>query len=153
MAQPFFVSMNSSINPLVPTLEQPGGVTTPGDGAFTPNIFGLFSAWDRLSSYDPRSAIARGEALFNSKSFSITGIAGINDDAAQGGLVPGGIPRLVGTCGTCHDTPNTGNHSFPTPLNIGTGDFDGPSSSHSMGGLDLSYLPTIKVCRKDPNTG
>jgi hypothetical protein len=34
-------------------------------------------------------------------------------------LVAGGIPSLLGTCGTWHDTPNVGNHSFPTPLNIG----------------------------------
>ena len=34
--------------------------------------------------------------------------------ASAGGLLAGGIPSLTGTCGTCHDTPNVGNHSFPT---------------------------------------
>jgi hypothetical protein len=43
-------------------------------------------------------------------------------------LVTGGISTLKGTCGTCHDTPNVGNHSFPTPFNIGTGD-TGPSNT------------------------
>jgi cytochrome c peroxidase len=38
-------------------------------------------------------------------------------------------------------------------LNIGTGDFEFASSSRSMGGLDLSYLPKITVCRKDAKTG
>ena len=30
--QPFFISMNSSVHPLVPTLELPGGLVTPADG-------------------------------------------------------------------------------------------------------------------------
>jgi cytochrome c peroxidase len=46
-----------------------------------------------------------------------------------------------------------GNHSFPTPLNIGTGD-PGPSNpSANLGGLDVSYLPTITVCKTDLVTG
>src|SRR5579862_1710919 len=64
---------------------------------------------------------------------------------AAGGLLAAGIPSLTGTCGTCHDTPNVGNHSFPTPLNIGAGDFGGDGVSR--GGIDISYLPTITVCK------
>ena len=30
--QPFFLSINSSVNFLVPALEQPGGMVSPGDG-------------------------------------------------------------------------------------------------------------------------
>jgi cytochrome c peroxidase len=80
-------------------------------------------------------------------------VAGINDDVAAGGLVAGGIPLLQGTCGTCHDTPNVGNHSCPTPLNIGTGDPSPDHPSVNLGGLDLSYLPEITVCKKDVTTG
>jgi len=99
----------------------------------------------------PRAAIGRSQAIFNSKPINITGVAGINDDVAAGGLVAGGIP-LQGTCGTCHDTSNVGNHSFPTPLDIGTGD-PGPTNLFvNMGGLDISYLPTIVVCKTDPAT-
>jgi cytochrome c peroxidase len=68
---------------------------------------------------------------------------------AAGGLVTGGVSSLQGTCGTCHDTPNVGNHSFPTPLNIGTGDPNPSSPSVNLGGLDVSYLPSITVCRTD----
>jgi cytochrome c peroxidase len=32
----------------------------------------------------------------------------------------GNPPEINGTCTTCHDTPNVGNHSFPLPLDIGT---------------------------------
>jgi len=151
--QQFFITINSSVHPLVPTLEQPGGLVTPGDKQFTPAIFNTFDAWAALPSADPRAAIARGEAIFNSKPINITGVAGINDDASIGGLVAGGIPSLQGTCGTCHDTPNVGNHSFPTPLNIGPGDPDPSDPSVNLGGLDISYLPSITVCKLDPSTG
>jgi cytochrome c peroxidase len=147
--QPFFISMNSSVNPLVPALEKPGGSVAPGEGKFNPAIFNPFDAWATMPDESPRAAVARGQAIFNSKPINITGVAGINDDVAAGGLVPGGIPALQGTCGTCHDTPNVGNHSFPTPLDIGTGDPDPSNPAISLGGLDLSYLPAITVCKTD----
>jgi len=141
---PFFISINSSIHPLVPTLEQPGS------DPFNSAIFNLFDAWAGLPSVDPRAAVARGQTLFNTMPITITDVAGINDDAVNGGLVSGGIPAIVGTCGTCHDTPNVGDHSSPTPLDIGTGD---PMPGHpnvNLGGLDISYLPEITAC-KDPD--
>lgn len=151
VAQPFFISMNSSIDPLVPQFEPPGGLVTPGDGQFTPAIFNTFSAWSALPAYDRRAAVARGEAIFTSKTINITGVAGINDDVSAGGLVAGGIPSVQGTCGTCHDTPNVGDHSFPTPLDIGTGDPNPSNLSVNLGGADVSYLPSITVCKTDSN--
>jgi hypothetical protein len=150
--QPFFISINSSVHALLPQFEQPGGLVTPEDGQFTPAIFNTFDAWAGLPAADPRAAVARGQAIFNSKPINITGVAGINDDVSAGGLVAGGIPVLTGTCGTCHDTPNVGNHSFPTPLNIGTGDPNAANASVNPGGLDISYLPSITVCKLDPGT-
>ena len=41
-------------------------------------------------------------------------MSGINDEAAFGKPA-----TLMGTCTTCHDTPNGGNHSVVAPLNIG----------------------------------
>ncbi|MGA8768360.1 MAG: hypothetical protein WB559_15190 [Candidatus Acidiferrales bacterium] len=152
--QPFFITVNSSVHFLVPALEQPGGLVTVGDGQFTSNIFDIFDSWsqNRAGEYAKRAArqsIARGEQLFNTLQIPIAGVAGINDDATAGGLVAGGIPSLQGTCGTCHDTPNVGNHSFPTPLNIGTGDPSPSNPKVNLGGLDMSYLPEITVCKKD----
>ena len=145
---PFFLSINSSVHALLPNgPEQPGGLMTPGDGQFTADIFNLYNAWSGLSSFDFRASVARGQAIFNSRPITITGVAGINDDVSDGGLVSGGIPSLTGTCGTCHDTPNVGNHSFPTPLNIGTGDPGSSNRNLNMGGLDISYLPRITVCQ------
>jgi len=156
--QPFFISQNSSVQFILNSIglvgpETPGGIVTPGDGRFSSSIFNIYNAWSSLPDADPRAAIARGQALFNSKPINIFGVAGINDDKSDGGLVSGGVPSLIGTCGTCHDTPNVGNHSFPTPLNIGVGDFASPGASVSKGGLDLSFLPKITVCKKDVNTG
>lgn len=153
--QPFFITINSSVHPLVPAFEQPGGLVTPGDGQFTSNIFDLYDKWAQIKDREndeqtaARRSIARGEQLFNTLQIPITGVAGINDDVAAGGLVAGGIPSLQGTCGTCHDTPNVGNHSFPTPLNIGTGDPSPTNPSVNVGGLDVRYLPEITVCKKE----
>jgi cytochrome c peroxidase len=145
---PFFISINSSIHAILPNgPEQPGGLVTPGDGQFTSNIFNLYNAWSALPSYDFRASVARGQTIFNTRPIAITGVAGINDDVSDGGLVSGGIPSLTGTCGTCHDTPEIGNHSFPTPLNIGTGDPSASNASVNIGGLDISYLPRITVCQ------
>ena len=153
LTQPFFISVNSSVHPLVSQFEQPGGLLTPGDGQFTSAIFNPFDAWAALPYRDPRASVARGQAIFNSKPINITDVAGINDDLSAGGLVAGGIPSLQGTCGTCHDTPNVGNHSFPTPLDIGTGNPNPSNLSTNLGGLDVSYLPTITVCKTDMATG
>ncbi|MBU6435831.1 MAG: hypothetical protein KJS98_21185, partial [Nitrospirae bacterium] len=53
------------------------------------------------------------------------------------------LALMKGTCGTCHDTPNVGNHSVSAPLNIGVSDVTSP--------LDVSYLPVITLRQKaDP---
>jgi hypothetical protein len=126
---PFLIGINSPI----PALENPLS------GTFNPAIFDIFDAWAGMPHHSERASVARGQALFDSKPINITGVSGLNDDL--------GVESIQGTCGTCHDTPNVGNHSFPTPLDIGVGDFAGPSTSLSKGGLDLSYLPKITVCK------
>jgi cytochrome c peroxidase len=136
--EPFFIGINSQI----PVFENPASAP------FNPAIFNPFDEWVGLPYDDARAAVARGQALFNSKPINITGVAGLNDDKAVGGLVTGGISVIPGTCGTCHDTPNVGNHSFPTPLNIGTGDPSPANGLVNLGGLDVTYLPKITVRNK-----
>jgi cytochrome c peroxidase len=85
--------------------------------AFSPASMRLFDGW--LPAHGnadgaPRSAIARGEQLFNSKPIAISGVGGLNDVL--------GLPVIAGTCTTCHDSPNVGNHSVALPINIGTAD-------------------------------
>jgi cytochrome c peroxidase len=93
---------------------------------FTPNVFTLYNAWS--SSTKARQAIARGQQIFNTRQFTISGVAGLNGGTlCTGGSVSSGTPgtcvtlpsSFTGTCTTCHNTPNGGNHSTPVPLDIG----------------------------------
>jgi hypothetical protein len=88
---------------------------------FNPTVFKLYDAWNTVdrggadgSRAEARRAVARGETLFNTKPIRITGVKGLNDDLS--------VPVLQGTCTTCHDTPNAGDHSIPAPLDIGLTD-------------------------------
>lgn len=88
---------------------------------FDPQVMRLFDGWNDPNAdlnLDPRvrarAAVARGEQLFDSMRIDITGVAGLNDATGQ--------PVIHGTCGTCHDSPNIGNHSVGAPLNIGLAD-------------------------------
>ena len=84
---------------------------------FNPAAMTLFAGWlpqHGNAGGSARSAIARGEQLFNSKPISITGVGGLNDAL--------GMPVIAGTCTSCHDAPNVGNHSVALPINIGTAD-------------------------------
>ena len=108
--------------------------------SFNTKIFDLYDAWH--DSDNPRQqAIARGQAIFNTKTFKITGVAGLNGTTFSNGVV--GPQSITSTCGICHDTPNLGNHSVSAPLNIGVADPPGGNNS-----LDTSYLPVITICQK-----
>jgi len=85
-----------------------------------------------------RKSVARGEEVFNTKPINITNVAGINDVLHQ--------PSLIGNCGTCHDTPNIGDHSLKAPLNIGITDADPVSPQ------DVSGLPAFAVTCTDPTS-
>ncbi len=107
--QKFWVGINDALGN-APTTEP-----------FDPRVIRLFDDWrdpDPSFRFDSRvwarAAIARGQQLFNSMRIEITGVAGLND--ATGRAV------IHGTCGTCHDSPNIGNHSVGAPLNIGIAD-------------------------------
>ena len=92
---------------------------------FDPVVFKLYDVWnwpeqnghaagDPPSVVEARRAVARGETVFNTKQILVTGVKGLNDDLS--------VPVLQGTCTTCHDTPSSGNHSIPAPLDIGLTD-------------------------------
>ncbi len=126
---------------------------------FTPTIFTLYGAWAKPSGSDddddakPRTKIAAGEQLFNSFPINITSVRGINDNAALGKPA-----AITGTCGTCHDTPNVGNHSLPLPLDIGTGHSAqheiNPQIKNALEQLSFPNLPVYQVAGcTDPFTG
>jgi len=92
------------------------GADPTGD-AFNAKAITLFDAWaDQYGPTSPsaRASIARGQQVFNTKSIAITGVAGLNDAL--------GLPVISGTCTTCHDSPNVGNHSVALPIDIGLTD-------------------------------
>jgi len=107
------------------------------------NAIRLFDAWSKLpygrvynevqDQKDPqanrRDRIARGQVLFDQKPFDIRGVAGLNDIL--------NLPSITGACGTCHNSPNAGNHSVPDAMNTGVADLNGP--------LDVGYLPVIRL--------
>ena len=122
------------------------GINDPFLPGFTNIVFTIYREWepDRLAAQlgsaraamrDPRAPIGRGQVVFNTKPIQITGVAGLNgpNDAAQ--------TPIAGFCGTCHDTPNVGNHSVSLPLDIGV------VSPTPVGGLDVASLPTYTFRR------
>jgi cytochrome c peroxidase len=121
--------------------------------AFDPDIFDLYNSpmWqglqDRESDEDDgiaryRRSIARGERLFNTTKIKITGVAGLNDALGQ--------PTISGFCGTCHDTPDVGNHSVKLPINIGVAN----AGADRPPALDISGLPVFTLkCAQGPMAG
>ena len=121
--QAFYIGINDSL----------GG--DPHGGQFNPNVFSLYNSWANLVGSDSqtlsRQSVARGQALFNNFPIPITGVGGLNDALHQ--------QVIMGTCSTCHDSPNVGNHSFSVPLNIGT------TAAPAVPALDISGLPVYTV--------
>ena len=103
--QEFFIGINDPLG------------MNPTGAAFSPTIFSLYDKWAHIEDrrYDEytraRRAVARGQKLFNTLPIPITGVAGLNDVLK--------VDTINGFCGTCHDSPNVGDHSVPAPLNIG----------------------------------
>ena len=102
----------------------------PTGATFDPNVFTLYGAWANAGS-PYRQSVARGENLFNNLPIPITGVGGLNDALNQ--------PVIMGTCTTCHDGPNAGNHSFSVPLAIGT------TAYPAMPALDVAGLPVYTI--------
>ena len=116
---------------------------------FDPTVFKLYAAWDAIdrggadgSRSEARRAVARGETLFNSKPIRITGVKGLNDDLS--------VPMLQGTCTTCHDTPSSGNHSIPAPLDIGLTDASRRTPDLPLYTLRNKANPALMVQTTDP---
>jgi cytochrome c peroxidase len=110
--QSFFIGINDPVG------------LNPSGAAFDPKAFTLFDAWAGLGRDDEidraRLRIARGQMLFNTRPIVISGVAGLNNETFSNGVT---VPDpFTGTCTTCHDTPNAGNHSVKAPLNIGLTD-------------------------------
>jgi cytochrome c peroxidase len=81
---------------------------------FNPNAFSIYSRWTNAGGPNAaaRQSIARGEMLFNNRPMNISVVPGFNDVQGQA--------LIVGTCTSCHNTPNVGSDSSFAMMNIGT---------------------------------
>jgi len=118
----------------------------PTQTPFDPNVFTLYTPWlsRQVGGEETRQreSVARGEKVFNRTKINITGVAGLNDELHR--------PTIPGFCGTCHDTPNVGNHSVKAPLNIGVAD----AGANTPPVLDISGLPIFTLhCTQGPLAG
>ncbi|HEY6039154.1 MAG TPA: hypothetical protein VIV58_32955 [Kofleriaceae bacterium] len=103
---PFYIGINDPIG------------LNPMNIPFDPSAMTMFTAWaTNPGGGNPgklRASIARGEVVFNTHQIAITGVKGLNDKL--------GVASIQGTCTTCHDTPNVGDHSVAMALDIGLAD-------------------------------
>ena len=71
--------------------------------------FPLFDDWASLPATADRAAqrasVARGETIFETRTFAINGVAGLTNIGAV-------KVQQLGTCSSCHNQVNTGNDSF-----------------------------------------
>jgi hypothetical protein len=136
--------------PFFPGINDPVGLNPTG-AAFTPNVFTLFDAWSTLSAgdhvklsaeWETRASIARGQTIFNTKPFVLSGVSGLNGQMFPSGVTP--PASFTGTCTICHDTPNVGNHSVKAPLDIGLAD---PSVAPYLPVYTLRHKGTQELVR------
>ncbi len=135
-AQEYYPGMNDSLG------------ADPEGNAFTPSVFSLFSSFQ--NSQNPQQAsIARGEQIFNSQPLTISDVPGLVT----------GSQTIMGTCTTCHDTFNVGDHSLPLPLDIGTSHASDYESDTNISGAlqQLQSAPKLPVfelvCTQGPLAG
>jgi hypothetical protein len=74
-----------------------------------PAVFSQYTSWANLPTLTLRrqqkESVARGQAIFNSRVFTISNVAGLNDVHVIGN-------NLNGTCASCHNTTDAGNDIF-----------------------------------------
>lgn len=125
----------------------------PSGDTFNPTAMTLYSAWTNIHTPNgefrqdaARRSIAAGEALFNTAPLQIANVRGLNDNPTLGNP-----STFQGTCTSCHNAPNVGNHSFPLPLDIGIGHSQLPGAESDPGiaaalaELSMPDLPVFLV--------
>ena len=132
----------------------------PTGTVFDSSSMTLFAAWSDTQDYGrkarARQDIAAGEKLFNTAPLTISNVRGLNDSPALNRPT-----SFQGTCTTCHDAPNVGNHSLPLPLDIGVAHSPAPGMesdplvADGVAELDMPNLPVFLIngCPNPFNAG
>jgi hypothetical protein len=118
----------------------------PPDSALGVPPFNEYAAWStagRGISAAKRQSIARGEAIFQNRTFTISNVAGFNNIAAVRN-------PATGTCATCHSQAHAGSDSFPVAQHdIGVGgdaqQFGGPAPASDLPIFQLTCPPGTTV--------
>ncbi len=131
-----------------PGINDPLG-SNPTGVPFNPNAFTLYEKW-KFSPIPVRRSVARGEEIFNTQPLFITDVRGLNDALNKA--------VINGTCTTCHDAPNVGDHSLAVPLEIGTSRsavFEtNPAIQAAVSQLSVPKLPVFQIiCTEGPDSG
>lgn len=87
------------------------GINDPSTTGFDPEVFTLFTKWAKKNA--KQKSVARGQLLFNTRTFKIRDTPGLNDVLQQ--------PSVTATCSTCHSAPNVGSGTLGSLMNIGVG--------------------------------
>jgi hypothetical protein len=124
---PFTLGMNDVISP-----------------TFNRKVFNIFDAWEVYAvngrhndcEGDARAAIYRGQEIFNFLEFTISGVNGFNNVVGE---------NYVGTCSSCHNTPNVGGHSVIRMMDIGT--TDEPNCNPVLPMLTVQNKTTMEIRR------
>ena len=98
------------------------GENDPSSSSFEPNVFTIYAAWTpppagsrpTLTTTAAQQSVARGEQIFNTRPFTISNVPGFNDVISR--------PSVIGTCSTCHNSTNVGNHSSAVYIDLGLTD-------------------------------
>jgi cytochrome c peroxidase len=117
------------------------GLFTGGPPPFTP--FKEYDAW-AANSNAKRASIKRGQDIFNTRTFIVSNVAGINDVSIAPGVPPNNA--FPTQCSTCHNQTAGGADVLPASLrDIGVG-----GQSVAFGGQPVTYdLPVLKLTCKD----
>jgi len=125
LGNPFAVFSGGNCS--VPVLPCPGSLfpstVVPGDFNGT-ELFSSFatSGGATAATIARRESIARGEVLFNTRTFPISNVTGLND-------LFGAASPVLGTCSRCHNNANVGNDAFDDPKHLGIADNSAPSQA------------------------
>jgi hypothetical protein len=109
-------AVNLSSTPFFIGANDPFG-NNPTGAAFNSTSMTMYAPWAQITPTATtgvaasQASVARGENIFNTRTFQIFQVPGLNDVLKQ--------PSITGTCSTCHDTPGAGGHSIDLALNTG----------------------------------
>ena len=104
-----------------------------------PDTFDEYSNWMSLPShveqFRERQSVARGQAIFNRRTFTIANVAGFNDVSFVGN-------NFNGSCATCHNAMHGGTDVFPNAVrDLGT-------SGNHPAALPAPDLPLFRLTCK-----